>query len=638
MRYKPLPSHFYQLLTEHNNAVLLESARCDAENHHSLLFLDPVEVLRIDQVTDVGALLEHIQQVTERGYYAAGYLSYECGAFFEPRLRSPEARSSEQPCAPLAWFGVYRAPLVFDHVSGRTRGQAPNATSAAASMPTGVGGYQVGDLHFDLSAAHYARRIARITEHIIDGDVYQINFTGRYHFALDGSPLALYLALKRSQPVPYAAYVRAGEHSVVCLSPELFFRLTGETIITKPMKGTAPRGRTLGEDIEHAASLRADEKNRAENVMIVDLLRNDLGRVCEVGSVHVPRLFEVERYASLLQMTSTVAGTLAGPLSYPSLFRSLFPCGSVTGAPKIRAMQIIQELEDTPRGVYTGSIGYCGPSGPRNELPHTAMFNVAIRTLMLHGGSGEMGIGSGIVFDSTAASEYAECLLKARFLTEIPPDFALIETIGWHGRYRWLGRHLRRLADSAAYFEYPFHRPSILATLAEATRGFDPARHYKVRLVVDRHGTARCDCARIEAPSRMPSAMSRDASQPGATVTVSEQRTSSGDRFLFHKTTHRALYDVAHRQAAREGHADVLILNERDEVTEGAISNVFVRRGGLWLTPPLRCGLLGGVYRQHVLATRSDAREAVLHLDDLRSAEAIAICNAIRGWRLVHLA
>jgi para-aminobenzoate synthetase / 4-amino-4-deoxychorismate lyase len=636
MAYVDLPARYYRLLEAEDDVVLLETLRYNAENRRSFAFLNPTKVLRIHRIAEVGALLREIERATRDGYYAAGYLGYECGAYFEPVGADLEAYHP----APLAWFGLYAAPLIFDHRTGRATeppgldARLRGAVRYADRHEADVGRAEVaGGPEFDWSAAAYAERIAAIKEYIRAGDTYQINFTGHLHFTLDGSPLALYRTLRRKQPVAYGAYLRTGTRHILSFSPELFFRIErggegeGERIITRPMKGTAPRGRTPDEDRRIAMWLRGDEKSRAENVMIVDLLRNDLGRLCRVGSVRVPSLFTVERYATLFQMTSTVTGTLAGEMDTVALFRSLFPCGSVTGAPKVRSMRIIRELEISPRGVYTGAIGYFAPRGAAPATIPRAAFSVAIRTITLDEGRGEMGVGGGIVYDSTAEDEYAECLLKARFLTEPPTDFALIETILWRGGYRRLDLHLRRLRRSATYFGYPFDQRRIGAALARQARAFEAGERYKVRLTLDRAGVIECESIRIEA-----------APAPGPeTVVLATERTDSRDRFLFHKTTNRARYDAAYQRAARAGHADVIFLNERGEVTEGAISNIFVRRGSHWLTPPVACGLLDGVFRQWVLRMCPRAREAVLTPRDLAAAEEIAICNAIRGWRRVTL-
>jgi para-aminobenzoate synthetase/4-amino-4-deoxychorismate lyase len=637
--YKDFPAEYYELLTKKNNFVLLETSRYDAENQRTFLFLDPIRVLQIDRVSDVDILLQAIQHQVQQGYYVAGYLGYECGSHFENIRRWENAPRPP----PLAWFGVYNEPLIFNHATGQLDSRpylvaspdppGPTTTAAAAS-------YTVSDIQFGFTWPQYRKKLARVKQYILDGDTYQINFTGRYHFTFEGSPLAFYQALKKKQQVSYGAYIRAAGQDILCFSPELFFRIAEDCITTKPMKGTAPRGCTEAEDQQQVAWLQSDEKNRAENVMIVDLLRNDLGRLCRIGSVHIPHLLTVEKYATLFQMTSTVEGIISGELDYTALFRSLFPCGSVTGAPKIRSMQIIRELETSPRGVYTGAIGYVAPllappSGSeravvttRATAPWKAIFNVAIRTIVLHEGQGTMGIGSGIVYDSVAQDEYAECALKAAFLTAPFVEFALLEAILWDNGYRQLDKHLSRLAHSAVYFAYPYDHEQVITLLMQQSAGLVVGQRYKVRLTVDHTGTVRCESLPIE----------QEPSRRKTTIIVSRARTHTSNPFLYHKTTHRVFYDEAYRQAVQEGHTDIIFLNERGEITEGAISNIFIEKNHHLLTPPLHCGLLNGVYRQYILEERPDTREEVLSLKDVQQADRIFLCNAIKGWRQVTLA
>lgn len=406
-----IPDKWYSLLQEKDNIVFLESSQQDQENNSSFLFFDPVEILEIHRIEDFSNLLASIQEYIRQGYYLAGYFAYECGYHIE-KLGLLDYSSEKQP---LAWFGVYNQPLIFKHGSSDSCVEPDIQTAHILSGTLQCeAAYRVDDLHFNLDEVAYREKIERIKEYIRAGDVYQVNFTGRYHFTFRGSPVSFYQGLKKKQKVCYGGYIRTARQDILCFSPELFFRREGEKVVARPMKGTAPRGRTQTEDQQQSIWLYNDMKNRAENVMIVDLLRNDLGRICHIGSVTVSHLCDIEKYATLFQMTSTVEGILKENADYYQLFRSLFPCGSITGAPKIRSMEIIRELESSPRGIYTGSIGYFAPD--TNAAPK-AVFNVAIRTIVLENGYGEMGIGSGITYDSQAIDEYVECAIKARFLT-----------------------------------------------------------------------------------------------------------------------------------------------------------------------------------------------------------------------------
>ncbi|WP_218827581.1 aminodeoxychorismate synthase component I [Rubricoccus marinus] len=399
---RALPTPLAETLRR-TGTVLLDGPLADADTGRAgaWLFADPHKVLRADTLADVKPVLAQVDNALAGGHHVAGWLAYEAGYAFES-----ERFSGADYHAPLAWFGVYDAPTEvapddLDRALG-TRGKVANLTAG-------------------LREATYAERIGRVRQHIRDGDVYQINLTWPLAFEAEGDPLGLYGALRAAQPTAYGALVRSGDLDVLSLSPELFFRIQasggGRTITARPMKGTAARGATPEADDALAAGLTADEKNRAENLMIVDLLRNDLGRVAAPGSVRVPRLFHAERYPTVTQMTSTVQADLAPEAALSDVFRALFPCGSVTGAPKLRAMEIIRDLEDTPRGVYCGAIGYAAPASGGGL--GWAAFNVPIRTATFRGARGEYRVGSGVVWDSDAASEWAECWLKARPLTDL---------------------------------------------------------------------------------------------------------------------------------------------------------------------------------------------------------------------------
>jgi para-aminobenzoate synthetase/4-amino-4-deoxychorismate lyase len=430
--------------------------------------------------------------------------------------------------------------------------------------------------------------------------------------------VALYERLCLAQRSAFCAYVDPGEgRTIVSASPELFFRANGRELELRPMKGTRPRGRWPDEDRALAEELAASPKDRAENLMIVDLLRNDAGRVAEFGSVRVERLYQVERYETVHQMTSTLRARLRRDAGLADVFRALFPCGSVTGAPKVRTMQIIRELEPSPRGVYCGAIGFVSPG--------EAVFSVGIRTLLLdaEAGTAELGVGSGITYDSDAAAEYRECWAKAAFVRLEPAEFRLLETMLWEPDGGWflLDGHLDRMAASAEYFGYAFDRDDAVRRLAAAARGFarGPLR---VRLRLDREGSME-----IEAAPRL-------SSPEPARVAIAPEPVDSRDPLLYHKTTRRAEYD--RRAASRPDCDDVLLVNERGELTESAIANLVVRLDGALWTPPLECGLLPGVFRAHLLA-RGEIRERVLYPADLARAEEVWLINSVRKWRRAEI-
>lgn len=625
MKYQELPSLFVELAGHLVDSVLLETSRFDEQNKYSLLFLKPVEVLQVQSGDDLENLFTKIEEYLQRGYFVSGYFSYECGYHFQ----QVHHKYVSDKTHPLAWLGVYEEPLVFNHQTGAITGriEKQNLDIQSASLS---GSPEISKVKYSFDENTYRDKVRKIHEYIAAGDTYQINLTGKYSFNFAGAPVSFYQNLKKKQRVSYSSFLHTSELDILSFSPELFFRIEGNQIITRPMKGTGPRGRNVSEDNQNIRKLRESRKDQAENVMIVDLLRNDLGRICRVGTVHVPELFTVEKYQSIVQMTSAVEGTLTDDWTYCRIFQSLFPSGSVTGAPKLRSMQIIRELELEPRYVYTGAIGYFAPKKLPKELQgqvSDACFNIPIRTLTLSEGYGEMGIGSGIIADSTAALEYQECKLKAGFLlSRAPAEFNLIESILWDKGYQHLQRHLARMENSAKYFDYEIDRQAIEEALKKAENPLEPEKKYKVRLELARDGHMKLESSQVPIiPENI------------LEVVVSSQRTDSHDIFLYHKTTNRQHYNDEYARAIANRYTECLFLNERGEVTEGAISNIFIRNGEEWLTPQVECGLLGGIYRQIILEQNPHAKEGVLSLQDVLQADEVYICNAIRGLRKVKV-
>ena len=584
--------------------VLLDTARPDEENQFSWCFSAPERVLSTASVEDIPAVVRELEGATKAGKYVAGYLAYEAGYAFLG-LEPPSLGKK-----PLAWFGVYDTP------------QRLAPVEVERGLMRFDGDCAVQDVSFDRSRAAYTDDLDTVRRHIQAGDVYQINYTAPLRFRFDGDPRALYRRLRRRQHVPYGAYLNLGHTQVLSCSPELFFRRDGSRVWTRPMKGTIRRGRTLAEDRALRDELRTDPKNRAENLMIVDLLRNDLSICCTPGSVQVPALYETEPYDSVTQMTSTVEGRLREETGLADMLSALFPCGSITGAPKRRAMRIIRELEQEPRGVYCGAIGMAGPED-------TAVFNVAIRTAVLNGTQGRMGVGSGVVWDSAPDAEYEECQLKGRFLTASSDagqsrddePLKLIETMrAEKGTVALLDRHLARLARSAAYFGYPFDEPHVRKRVQAALSTGRDSEPLKVRVTLDRWGELNISTTPVGPPR----------SEPWC-VAVADERIDAENPLFYHKTTHRGVYERALASARDDGFEEAILLNEQGAVTEGTYSNVFVEKDGCLWTPPIECGLLGGVYRAYVLETQENAGEKKLTLDDLGSADAIYCCNAVRG-------
>ena len=554
-----------------------------------LVFAQPLRVIRADGPGDVPAALAAMEAARAEGRWLAGWFAYELGYALEQRLARLERAGG-----PLLSFGVFERP--------------------SADLPEPKGRAYAGPLHMEWDQAAYAKAFGQVKEAIAAGDIYQANLSFRAHFAFAGDPYALYRQLRGASAAPHCAFVDFFDEKIgscrqlLSLSPELFFDLAADGALTaRPMKGTAPPD-------QGGARLAASPKDRAENLMIVDLIRNDLGRIAEVGSVKVENLFAVESYPTLDTMVSTVTARLKQHTTIADILRALFPCGSVTGAPKIRAMEILHDLEDSPRGAYCGAIGFFAP--PTSEDGSSARFNVAIRTLTIEDGplgvkTGRLGIGGGVVQDSSATGEYAECLLKARFFEDARRPLELIETLRFEKGFVRLGRHLRRMARSAAVFGLVFDDSAARRALDAAVQGRDgPLR---LRLTLTEAGAHQAVAAPL-APN-----------PPFWSYVISSERIDSHDLLLQHKTNWREFYD---REAARHGTDEVIFLNERGEVAEGARSNIFVRRDGLLLTPLLSAGVLEGTLRAELIE-QGKCREAVLTEADL--AGDVFFGNSLRG-------
>ncbi len=642
------------------NEVLLK------ENDQWLYFADPHRVITAQKLEDVLPALREIEKlIAANEWHAAGFLSYEAAPAFDSILRTrasalrraqggaalleensslrshrPDAFSGAREDFPYLWFGLYPAPRPV------TLPKPASVKETLNWLPT-------------IDRATYNSAIDQIRDYIANGRTYQVNYTMRLQTDFNLSAWDFFLHLAQSQN-NHAAYIDMGRYVICSASPELFFQLDGNTIACRPMKGTVKRGHTTMEDKEQAQWLKASEKNRAENVMIVDMVRNDLGRIAEIGSVRVPELFCVERYPTLWQMTSTVTARTRASLT--EIFTALFPSASITGAPKVSTMRIISELETTPRRIYTGSIGYISPQ-------RKAKFNVAIRTALIdrEAQTAEYGVGGGIVWDSTSADEYAEALLKARVLTERQPEFSLLETILWTPEEGFFlrGKHIERMSDSADYFDFPISseqrwlsspesssrdipKPPILREIIEtylaqiSSQFTSPQR---MRLLLDKNGKLDSEAKSFQ-PSEdqtqvlkppSPAASHGDASRrtPRAYKTILAKRSiDSSNVFLFHKTTYRDFYESARNDFPNCD--DVLLYNELGELTEFTIGNLVVELNGKLFTPPISCGLLAGTFRAHLLETNQIA-ERTIRVEELKNCGKIFLVNSIRKWQRVEI-
>ena len=568
----------------------------DAAGRRWLRFQSPRRIISTFMTGEVLSALKDVETlVNENNWHAAGFLSYEAGPAFDGALKVHAVRDF-----PLLWFGLYENPEEIE---------LPEADYDA---------YSLSDPVPSLGRDDYDRAIRCVKQYIESGDTYQVNYTVRLNAAFEGDSWHLFLAMVRAQSAGYAGYVDTGRYAICSASPELFFMLDGDSLTCKPMKGTVHRGRTLDEDKALAVWLQTSDKNRAENLMIVDMIRNDLGRVADVGTVQVRHMFEVERHPTLWQMTSTITARSGSPLT--DVMAALFPCASITGAPKVRTSEIIKELEPEARRVYTGSIGFLSPG-------RIAQFNVAIRTavadrLKEHV---EYGSGGGIVWDSASTDEYGEALLKTRVLTERQPEFDLLETLCWsrENQYFLLEHHLRRLSTSAEYFGYDVNIEDIRRRLFDRAMGFgrEPKR---VRLLVSRNGGTEIQADPL-VENRCPSPLR---------VAFAKAPVDSADVFLYHKTTHRIVYERARQ--SRPDFDDVLLWNEKGELTESCIANLVLEIDGIRYTPPVHCGLLPGTFREWLLEQRK-IQERTLKVEDLGSCSGIWLINSVRMWQEAKL-
>ena len=559
-------------------------------------FREPLEQRAVYALDEVIPLLRDAEAAAKDGSWVALALSYEAAPAFDSALKVQP--SSEFP---LAWMGVFEVP----------------SSTAFNSIPNSP--FRISEWEPQIDRREYRQAIHSIRDFIERGDTYQINFTFPLRGCVVGDSFSCFRAIAESQGAAYSAYLDIGSHRILSFSPELFVERRGNKLTTRPMKGTLARGRWLEEDCERVEQLRGSPKDRAENVMIVDLLRSDLGKVAETGSVQVPDLFAVERLSRVLQMTSTVTAVQRPAVTVVDILRALFPCGSVTGAPKPRSMAIIRELEHLPRGVYTGAIGFICPNGD-------AVFNVPIRTLAVDAkdGAATFGVGGGITWDSTTDGEYEECCLKAKFLTHPWAEFKLLETIALNdGEYGLLDRHLSRARSSARYFGFRWNEAEVLKALDDVCKSH-LLRRWRIRLIVDRNGKAQVEVSLFGEPRTAP-----------VTVKFASRAVDDRDPLVFHKTTDRSRYDLELERC--HPCDDVIFWNCRGEVTESTIANVVVFSEGKHWTPPREAGLLAGTFREELIS-KGELFERTITKEELARAGSFSLINSVRGWMPAKLA
>jgi para-aminobenzoate synthetase / 4-amino-4-deoxychorismate lyase len=561
----------------------------------SASFGEPFEQRAVYALDEVIPLLRDAEAATKDGRWVALALSYEAAPAFDSALKV-------QPSSdfPLAWMGVFEKPASTD-------------VDSIAVRP-----FEISEWEPQIDRKQYRQAIHSIRDCIERGETYQINFTFPLSGCVSGDSFRCFRAIAESQGAAYSAYLDIGSHRILSFSPELFVERRGNKLTTRPMKGTLARGRWIEEDCERAEQLRASVKDRAENVMIVDLMRSDLGKIAETGSVQVTELFAVERLSRVLQMTSTITAIQRPEVTVVDILRALFPCGSITGAPKPRSMSIIKELEQHPRGVYTGAIGLLSPNGD-------AVFSVPIRTVVVDAKDGDatFGVGGAITWDSTPDGEYEECCLKAKFLTHPWAEFELLETMALEdGEYALLDRHLSRARDSARYFGFRWDEARVVNALADVCNSH-PVGRWRIRLLVERNGKAHVETSSLGEPRTAP-----------LVVKFASGAIDDRDPRLFHKTTDRARYDVELERC--QPCDDVIFRNSRGEVTESTIANVVVFSDGKHWTPPRDAGLLAGTLRE-VLIAKGELFERTITKEELANAGSFALINSLRGWMPAEL-
>ena len=547
-------------------------------------FTQPIRELKTRDLAEVADLLAQVESYQEQGYYVVGYVSYEAAPAFEEKL------------------AVHKAPLLAEYllyftVHDRVETSPIPLTYEEVDLPS--------KWQEVTSAEEYEKAISQIHHHLRQGDTYQVNYTVQLKQDLSANPFAIYNRMVVEQEAGYNAYVEHDEMAVISMSPELFFEQNDRELTTRPMKGTTKRGLTDQEDLAQASWLEQDPKNRSENMMIVDLLRNDMNRISEVGSEHVERLCQVEQYSTVWQMTSTIKSQLRPDVDLVEIFRSLFPCGSITGAPKIATMEIIKDLEPQPRGVYCGTIGLLLPNGRR-------IFNVAIRTIQLHQGKAIYGVGGGITWDSTWESEYREVHQKAAVLYRKQPRFQLITT-GKISQKQLLfeDQHLERLTKASRYFAYPFDSENLRQKIGKECQACDSHQDYRLRIILRKSGGMEVS-RQLLAP----------LSPSFCKAKLCLQEADLNQAFTYFKTTNRPHLSL--------GEQEIIYHNATGELLETSIGNLVLKINGKLYTPPTSLGILPGIYRQHLLE-RGLVDEKVLTLKDLAQAEAIYGCNAVRG-------
>lgn len=553
-------------------------------------FLRPFKIISTHHNLEVAKCLQEIELIVNtKDLYAVGFISYEAASAFDKVLVThPKGK------LPLLWFCIFDS---YDNHEPRS-----NIDDSQYEL----------NWQPEITESQYGDRLATIKSLIQRGDTYQVNYTYRQACVINESPWSFFQKMRLAQESNYAAYIEDDEFVICSASPELFFALNGDKILTKPMKGTEKRGLTYHEDLFRVDQLQSSEKIKSENIMITDMMRNDLSKIAKRGSVVTRSLCDIEKYPTVWQMTSTVEAHTDGSIT--DIFKALFPCSSITGAPKRRSMEIIKSLEKSPREIYTGAIGYIFPK-------RKSQFSVAIRTAVIDKRNqvARYGTGGGIVFDSVIEEEYKETIVKAKVLSTTRPDFELLETMLWTQKkgFFLLENHLQRIYESSIYFNYNFNRLKLTQHLDKEAVSFRSDSHYKVRILLSLDGTLRIESSKIES--------SYESGK--VKLTLAHLPISSQNILLYHKTTHRQVYNDFLK--SHPSFDDVILFNERDEITECCNYNIIIQKGDRMTTPPISSGLLGGTYRSFLI-DQHKIKEEVTTIEELRRAKKVYVINSVR--------
>ena len=578
--------------------VLLDNSLSTKED--SFLFKDPIVEIKATRRQEIDPCLKKIDEISSQGLHIAGFISYEVGSHIL------EIKSKD-PSTPYLWFYGFRKK---DSLSANDV-RSFFKENVSSTNPSSV-------FNFNLSEpfSTYQHKLSQLKEFFKNGDSYQVNYTLNSNFEYTGDLASLYLKLRERQPVEYGAFLNFPGLTTLSFSPELFFKRNKNHIFSKPMKGTAARSSNQSTDEKIKQQMKMDEKIISENLMIVDMVRNDLTRIAQPGTIETKSLFEIETYKTVHQMTSTVSAQAQENIQFSDIIKNIFPCASITGAPKKRTMEIINKLESQPRGIYTGAIGYLSS----NEQ---MCFNVPIRTITVATqGHGSMGLGGGILFESSIEDEYQECLDKSLFLKNLNDDFYIIESIYFNGKdFAQLDLHLERLQKTASLFLFPTPLQRINQLLLEFTKTKKTPHKLRLALYQNQHIEIQTSPVEINLSEKH--------------ITLSSIKTHSKDIFLQHKTSHREIYKTEYSKYNKQGFYDVIFENEQGQITEACRHNLFIEKNSFLYTPPLSCGLLPGIKRHTLI--QNGAIEKEIFINDLKTADKIFLSNSIRGLVEVKL-